>query len=136
VQGRHERAAARLADRTSILEVLRAMVAAWNCRDGAAFAGTFGSSASYVTGAGQEFRGRDAIRGLVKQVTANVQITRVRVQCKGPLGLADFHWSATGGRGARQGVMACVLSREGETWLIQKLVNDERRTPRGRPTRG
>jgi uncharacterized protein (TIGR02246 family) len=136
VQGRHERAAARLADRHSILEALRAMVAAWNRRDAAAFGGAFGSSGSYVTGAGQEFRGRDAIRGLVKQATANVQITSVRVQCRGPLGLADVHWSATSGRGARQGVMACVLSREGEKWLIQKLVNEERTMPRGRPTRG
>ncbi len=119
------------------MDVLRTMVAAWNRRDGGAFASTFAPSATYVTGSGQEFRGRDAISGLVKQATASVKIAGVRVECKAPLGLAEFRWSATRGEGpVRRGVIACVLSREGETWLIQKLANEEHMTPRGRPTRG
>jgi uncharacterized protein (TIGR02246 family) len=129
-------------DRSAIAAVVRDLVEAWNRADADGFSGAFANSATYVTGAGEEVRGRAAIAGLVRQAGAGVEIVgRVQVECSGAAGEACFRWTSSGRRqgAARSGTITCALAREGRTWLIRRLTNEKQRAaanlPRTRPNR-
>ena len=115
-------------DEDAVATVLRDLVEAWNRGDAGVFGGAFGPSATYVTGAGQEVRGRAAIADLVRRARVVVEIVGdVKVQCSGAAGVARFGWTSTGGqRPRRSGTIACALEREGRAWSIRRLTNEER----------
>jgi hypothetical protein len=108
--------------------VVRSLVAAWDGGDADGFGAAFARSATYVTGAGRRVRGRSAIADLVRESDGNVRIVgRIAVQSRGTAGTARFRWSLACPRGhARCGVVACAMKREGTTWLIRSLDNQER----------
>jgi hypothetical protein len=113
---------------------VRGLVAAWNRGDAAAFGEAFTRSATYVTGAGRVVRGRAAIAALLAQPAARVRIIGgVDVHRGEEAAVARFGWRSPGPhRSGRGGVITCALARDGTSWLIRRLTNEEPRAPRAR----
>ncbi len=124
-------------DTRAIAARVRRLVAAWNRGDAHAFGDAFAPSATYVTGVGRTVRGRAAIADLVKQVPGRVRIVgEVEVHRRRGVVQARFGWRAPGPRSsARSGVITCTLAREGTSWRIRRLANEERPARPARPSK-
>jgi uncharacterized protein (TIGR02246 family) len=111
--------------------LVRRLVESWNERDADGFAALFTPSARYVTGDGQRVCGRGEIAGLVRGAEPGLHVVLGEppsVECDAATGTVRFAWTAAPRHGAaRQGRVACVVSRRDGQWLIESLENDEGR---------
>ncbi|KRC62206.1 hypothetical protein ASE14_14370 [Agromyces sp. Root81] len=122
------------ADRTSVLEALDRIRAAWDAGDAAAYAAEFTDDASYVIFAGLHDLGRDAIRRAHVPVFGKWQRgSRMSVQ------VLDLRFVAPDvavvltdggiGKGARIGhdkVQTFVMVRDGATWRCTAFQNTKK----------
>ena len=109
--------------------LLHRLVAAWNRRDGAAFAALFRLHAEYVTGEGRWLRGRQAIRELVDKEAPGPAVSmdgEPSVRTSGRVSAATFRGasSARDGRPSR-GVVTTLIVRTAEGWFVDRLQNTD-----------
>ena len=112
------------ADAAELSSLVNRLVDAWNQGDARAFAALFTPAAEYVTGAGERIRGREAIAALLQEAPPAARVSVIgqpAIKCDATSGEITFAWTA----GARQGRITCACVRQGLSWLIEALHNNE-----------
>ena len=117
-----------------IRRVLDRLLDAWNRRDSAAFARLFTPDADYVTGDGSWVHGRGEIGSLVRDAEAGTKASLVghpSIRAAEDWATVISRWSAVASDGSEsRGVMSCVLVREKDRWLVDRLQNTDETTSR------
>ena len=119
----------RMSDSSSVEDVVRRLVEAWNRRDTRAFGDAFAPAAEYVTGAGQQIQGRERIAALLAgrgDGSTIAVVDRPSIEQSGPTARIRFDWATAGDVGTpRHGTISCVIAWHSTGWLIEALHNEE-----------
>ncbi len=131
------------ADRSQILSLVNAMVAAWNRHDAQAFAAVFAEDADFTNVFGIEAKGRARVesthavifRTLFQDSVWTTAATKIRFLSQ-DIAVVDIRWHLEGSCdpqgnrvGSRHGLMSLVLRRESGRWQILVFHNQDLPSP-------
>ncbi|MBL9036171.1 MAG: SgcJ/EcaC family oxidoreductase [Rhodospirillaceae bacterium] len=123
--------------RHAVDRIVRDMVAAWNRHDAAAFAAAFAADAEFTNVFGMVQRGRAAIEAahvpIFKTMFKDSELAAIETKLRlirPDVAAVDLRWRMTGARDPmgnpwpeREGLLNWIVTRHGETWLIDVSHN-------------
>lgn len=121
----------------AIERIVSSLTAAWNRRDVAAFGAVFAEDAEFTNVFGMRQSGRAEIEAshaplfqtIFKDTTLTTTETRIRL-IRPDIAAVDVRWKMTGARDPmgnpwpeREGILNWIVTRHGDTWLIDVSHN-------------